>query len=309
MKAAIYLRVSTEHQAEKETPIGAQKEECLRWAKENGYSVSKTWIVEDRGFSGAEEGRPGLQKLLAAARKNPPFQALIAPDNTRFSRSEELFYWLRREFRTAGVEMLSATEHGEIELLTGVKAIIGAEQRRQIAKRTALAMRHIAKQGLRCGGMAPYGYKRKELPVTSGNKPVTLVPNSETAPVLRRLFRMRANGASLREMAHKLNAEGIPGPSSKGWRGRAIIDILKNPVYRGCAVYGRSKKVGRNPSRSVKIPREKWLVIEDAHKALIDKQTWEIVQTSFQEGSPTRKTTFVCHPLSGLIYCGKCGEK
>ncbi len=96
MKTAIYLRVSTDQQAEKETPIAARNEECLQRARENGYTVLKNWIVEDRGYSGSEETRPGLQKLLKAFEKKPPFAAIVALDYTRFSRSEELFYCLRR---------------------------------------------------------------------------------------------------------------------------------------------------------------------------------------------------------------------
>lgn len=309
MKAAIYLRVSSEEQAERESPIAAQKAECLRWAAENGYQVAKRWIIEDRGFSGAEDARPGLQRLLATARSGPPFSAIIALDNTRFSRSEELFYWLRRELRTCGVEMLSATEHGEIELLTGVKAIIGAEQRRQIAVRTRLAMKHIASQGLRCGGRAPYGYRRKELRATSGNKPVTLEPDPETAPTLKRIFRMRAKGEGLRQIAHALNREGIPGPGTVGWGAYTIRSLLINPEYIGSAVYGRRLRAGRGSATSKWAPRENWQVIEGAHKAIVDRETWEAVQATFRAGSPTYRGRFAVHPLSGLIYCGVCGAK
>jgi site-specific DNA recombinase len=291
--------------------VGASRRrpQCLRWAKDNGYTVPETWIVEDRGYSGAEENRPGLQRRLRAARKKAPFAAIIALDHTRFSRSEELFYWLRRECRKADVQLISATEHGEIELLTGVKAIIGAGQRRQIATRTTLAMRYIARQGHWCGGRAPFGYKRKETPSASGNKQVVLKPNSDTAPVVRRLFQTRAKGASLRDLAHKLNEDGIPGPSGGAWRAAAIVTILKNPVYIGQLVYNRTRKVGRNPSRVKHNPPSEWIITEGAHKAIVDRKTWDTVQAAFRDGSPTKKLAHTVHPLSGLVYCGVCDSK
>jgi site-specific DNA recombinase len=281
----------------------------IQWAKGNGYTVSKEWIVEDRGYSGSEETRPGLQKLLKAVKKKPPFSAIIALDYTRFSRSEELFYWLRREFRKSNVTLVSATEHGDEELVVGVKAIIGAEQRRQVAKRTKLALHHIAGKGLRCGGTAPYGYKRVALPSDSRNRPVTLEPDPEQARVVRRIFGLRAKGTSVRRIAHKLNAEGILTSTGRSWTATKINYMLDNEVYIGNVVYGRRRQVQSHPFKHIAVPEREWKRVEGAYRPIIKRELWDRVQEISGNGQRRNLGGRQVRPLSGLVYCGECGSK
>ena len=145
--------------------------------------------------------------------------------------------------------------------------------------------------------------------------------------MVRRIFQRAANGDSSRKIALDLNQDGIIPPlkyrvlyrddfseagasrMSDVWNYTTVKRILKNRVYLGHTVLGRSRKVSVKSKKKVAIPKEDWAVTENTHEALVTQATFDLAQTNLGRGANCyqaydhiRKSIF-----SGIAVCGKCG--
>lgn len=155
---------------------------------------------------------------------------------------------------------------------------------------------------------------------------VQLTPSApERVAVVKDIFRL-ATSTGYTGVANYLNERGIPGPKGGLWNSSSLHDILPNPAYAGDVVFNRTHK-GRyfqikdgrpeqqnNPSGKVVFrdnPEEEWIVVPDAHEALIPKEEWKAVQLALQmrSKSSVKSSRGVnrCYPLSGIMVCGHCG--
>src|SRR3989344_2036317 len=111
MKALIYLRVSTDKQAEKGLSIPTQKEKCLQYAHQNGYEVNeKTDIYADEGESAKTANRPNFLQMWQRCREDKTIKAVIIYDVSRFARNEYDFVVAMADLSKHGVRLRSATE-------------------------------------------------------------------------------------------------------------------------------------------------------------------------------------------------------
>ena len=126
------------------------------------------------------------------------------------------------------------------------------------------------------------------------------------------------------QIANILFSEGIPTPTeywqSKGrktsalpavphkWAARTVADILERQEYIGDTVNFRSTTRSFKDKTKIELPKEEWKVFESTHEAIIDRETWEIVQT-LRENKRRPNRTDEVSIFSGLLYCGDCGEK
>ena len=93
-----------------------------------------------------------------------------------------------------------------------------------------------------------------------------------------------------------------------GWSGYVVGQILSKPEYMGHTVNFRSHKQSYKDKNAVMNPKEDWLIFEDAHEAIVDRETWELAQKLRK--TPKRIDTLgEANPLTGLLYCADCGEK
>ena len=144
---------------------------------------------------------------------------------------------------------------------------------------------------------------------------------------MRRIFQLTIEGKGPYEIARILFEDKIDAPAvyfgkqGKGiwkskeefsnpynWSGEVVGAILSKPEYMGHTVNFRSYKPSYKDKRSVMNPKEDWLIFEDTHEAIVDKQTWELAQKLRR--TPKRVDTIgEANPLTGLVYCADCGEK
>lgn len=154
-----------------------------------------------------------------------------------------------------------------------------------------------------------------------------MVPDEATAPVVLRIFEQAANGDSSRKIALDLNNDGVIPPlkyrvlyrdefSAEGaarasdlWNYTTVKRILKNPVYLGHTLLGKSKKVSVKSKKKVPVPRDDWAVTENTHPPLVSNALYERAQANLGRGSRdyraydhVRKSIF-----SGIAVCAKCG--
>ncbi|BAF58874.1 site-specific recombinases [Pelotomaculum thermopropionicum SI] len=309
--ALIYLRVSTEEQAERGYSIAAQREECRARAQESGA----TEIIEfvDEGVSGSILERPALVAALEKL-KAGGIRWFICLDTSRLSRSVAHQLLLIDEIKKAGTELIFVnsrfTDTPEDRFHLTVLSAVDEYERARTRLRSLIGKRAKAKAGKLTHSPGLYGYEFDK-------ETDTLRIIEEEAKIIRLMYQWFASGedASPYKIANRLNAMGIPSPRGKRWSKQTVKRILANSAYAGTLYISRydTKDVKFNkykpPEERVsrkERPREEWVPI--SVPAIVDKQTWEAAQKRF-ENSRRRWRSFSTYPylLSGLMRCGKCG--
>ena len=147
------------------------------------------------------------------------------------------------------------------------------------------------------------------------------------AEVVRRIFRLTIEGKGPYDIARILYDDKVETPAvyfgkqNKGiwkskeefpnpynWSGYIVGSILSKPEYMGHTVNFRSHKQSYKDKNPVMSPKEEWLIFEDTHEAIVDKETWELAQKLRK--TPRRHDTLgEANPLTGLLFCADCGAK
>ncbi len=339
-----YVRCSTELQ---EDSPEQQKKEILAFAERNGHSIIE-WFV-DFGISGTTfEQRPEFQRLKRKVEHHPRFEAVICYDESRWGRaihSEDNTYF-RRHFERHGVQVLlvkTAIDPNH-EYAPMLKAFEGIQASQYSKKLSELTLRGAKSNGIySSGGTAPYGYKRIAVNTKTGvehelhhgewsvpgqEKVKWGIGEADEVDIVRHIFDVRSRGIAYIVIAKELNDGHIACPRRGRWRNRdqkwstvTIKTIIENPAYRGARVYNRlsmskiqAEQRGREVNQKVKEywrndPSE-WVVVEDAHPAIVDKDLWD--KANSHRRPPGNKgnnghTYRSRYLLTGLIKCSRCG--
>ena len=197
--------------------------------------------------------------------------------------------------------------------ITPFRAIMNDMYAKDISKKIKSVKRDKQRKGQFIGGKPMYGYKMHP---TEKNE---IVIDEEVAPVVRRIFAMALDGMSCRKIATTLNEEGVPTPATycgwnmgrKGpyaglWSSERISEMLQNETYLGNMVQGRTVKISYKSKKCLKQDRENWVVVENTHEPLIDKETFQKVRMLVNSRRHTRSRTYD-FLLKGLIFCHECG--
>lgn len=231
IRPAIYLRVSTEEQADSGLGIAAQRARCEAQALAKGWPIPA--VYADEGVSGTiapGPKRPDLQRLLddvAAGLVN----AVIVLDLSRLARSVKLVTGMIDELDAAGCAFVSCKENFDTSTamgraMLGIVAVFGQLERDLGSERTVAALAERGKQHGYKAGRLPHGYRRQP-----GQEVIEV--DDQAAAQVRAIFAQRAAGATMREIAGNLAQLG-PSPRGAGWHASTIKAILDNePYYRG----------------------------------------------------------------------------
>ena len=166
-------------------------------------------------------------------------------------------------------------------------------------------------EGKYVGNIAPYGYERVKI---KGDKGFSLVENKEESETVKLIFQWYAHEQlSYSQIIKKLDGLGIIPRMAEQWRQATIKDILSNPVYIGMIRWKARKLVKTSKNGSIKISRprntEDILLRKGLHTALIDEETWSLVEERRKLHTPkVPKKKEMQNPLSGIVVCGKCGK-
>ena len=190
---------------------------------------------------------------------------------------------------------------------------------RDTSKKIRAVFRAKAASGKTLCTRAPYGYR-----IGKEGEP-NFVIDEEAAEVVKRIFRMCAQGIGLSAIAHTLKSECILKPSfyfykteghyrtrtdidtPYGWTRMTIRNMLENEVYLGHTVNCRTRIVSYKDKRKVNVPKEEQIRIENTHEAIIDQTTWDIVQSIRANKRRVTRLGEV-NKYSGLLYCSDCGS-
>lgn len=320
---ALYVRLSKEDEKKE-----GQKEEASEsiqnqlslltaFSKKHGLDVFDTYI--DDGWSGTNFDRPNFQRMLAAIEAGK-VNMVVTKDLSRLGRDYILTgHYMERYFpehRVRYISLLDGIDTGvesAVNDITPFRAIMNDMYAKDISKKISSVKHDKQRRGLFIGGKPVYGYRMHP---TEKNR---IVPDEEAASVVRRIFGMALEGISCRQIAARLNAEGLPtpatyaglpvarpGPYSGLWSGERIAGILKNETYIGNMVQGRSKKISYKTKKCLKQKPKDWIIVAGTHEPVIGKETFDQVQMLLSSRRHTRSRTYD-FPLKGLIFCHECG--
>ena len=231
MRAAIYVRVSTEEQANEGYSIGAQKEMLQDYCLVEGWDVAG--VYEDDGYSGRSEKRPAYQRMMS---EMDSWDLILVIKMDRIHRNSRNFMNMMEVLGRHGKMFVSQSEALDTTNALG-RFVVDMIQRlaqlesEQIGERTYMGMREKAEtlgdsqSGKRTMGFTPpFGYSLCE---------GQLIVDVDELPVVGRMFREYEEGGSIDMIAWNLNKEGITTRRGNAWNKRNISTILHNPVYAG----------------------------------------------------------------------------
>ena len=333
---AIYVRLSIENSGKDDDgdSIANQISFCKAYLAEH-TDLKLYDIYEDNGEKGTNFDRPEFKRMMDDIRGGK-VKCVLVKDLSRFGRDYiEAGKYLEKIFPFMGIRFISITDgydsltcdDAEGALMIPLKNMINDVYAKDISRKIITSFRARQEKGEFLPAFAPYGY------VKSKEVAYRYEVDQETAPYVRMIFEWKAEGVSHNEICKRLNDMGAVTPARRKidlgiwraekykhtvWHGRTIIDIMKNPTYTGCIVYGRIPKSLYEGIKMHRAPEEEWRYVPDAHEPIISQELFDKVQKMFadraekfkakmDENAPLRE--LVTNHFKGKIYCGDCGKR
>ena len=302
-RALIYLRVSTDKQAEKGIAIPTQQDRCFEYARENGLDFdTETDIYIDRGESARSMDRPALADMLNRCQTDRSVKAIIVYDVSRLARNRIDFAIIKQSLEKKKIKLISATEPindtPEGQILEGVLSSVAEFFSTQNARKVRANMIKKAKDGY-WPTRAPYGYKNVQEKVATGKVRAWVEVNWEEAKWVTRTFELFATGEySTKSLAKKLAEEGFPVRNYRNGKGKLhssfVERILREKFYAGILEWG---------GITVAPPVSKHELFLDP--ALFNKV--QIILDARNAGASRHRRLFSV--LKAVSYCAECGSK
>ena len=323
MKAAIYCRLSKEDETKtgESESIQNQKSMLLQYAMEKGFELYQ--IYSDEDYSGIDRERPAFNAMIRAASEHK-FDVVLAKTQSRFTRDMELVEkYLHGKFIEWGVRFIAVVDHVDTDDTANKKSrqingLINEWYLEDLSANVRSVLDHKRKEGQYIASFALYGYQKD--PAVKGRLQI----DPEAAEVVKRIFALALSGMGAHKIAQILNEEGVPSPTAYKqqngeryhlaqktpsellWSSGTIYQMLHNQTYTGDLVQGRHKKVSYKSKRTVWLPKSQWIVVENTHEAIIDKDTYDTVQQMMQRRTRSGAGGTI-HPLARKVVCGCCG--
>lgn len=330
--AGCYARLSVEDSGRPGADTIQMQETLLREFVESQPDMRFYDMYSDNGKTGTNFDRPAFERMMNDVREGK-IDCIVVKDLSRFGRNyKETGNYLFRVFPFLGVrfvavndnfDTLTAARDGDYYTVP-LKNLLNDVYSRDLSRKSSSALQIKQQKGEFIGTWAPYGYRKR------ADDRHKLEPEEETAPTVRNIFRMRAEGMSYQMIARALNNDGILSPAAylyqKGyvkaelyarsvWSSVSVKKILADEVYLGHMVQGRKRTGFADGAKQRILPKSEWTVVRDTHEPLIDLETFEAVQLMAQEKAALYKERLgkydhlggSANMFKGLIYCADCG--
>lgn len=320
----IYLRLSRDDERAGESlSIENQRKILVNYVQEQGWEIYKEYM--DDGYSGTTFDRPGMQKMLDDA-KNGRINLIICKDLSRFGRNyiqvgqytDYIFpmYNIRFIALNDNIDTTNSDSVG-MDMMPMIN-IFNEWHSANTSKKLKAVFMANAKLGKYKTTRCPYGY------VKGDDANHTPIINPETSPIVHRIFEMRAKGYNYGTIAKILNDEEILTPDryyaqrygrmvqsmTSYWQGEYVKRIVNSPIYIGTLIQLKQTTVSHKNHKLVARNEEDWAVIPNNHEAIISQELWDKCQEINKSVNQGRRDNLgKVAPLSGLLYCDKCGCK
>lgn len=323
-----YYRLSNEEAKnakkfrDESSSISNQRMVVERYCRQNNITLVREF--KDDGWSGGNFDRPDFQAMMRELERGK-VNTVITKDLSRLGRDmRESSYYAEQFFPEHGIHYIAINDNFDSErdnVMAPFQFAMNEVYLRDGSRKVKEVLKAKRESGQYCA-CPPYGYKKNPRDKN------LLVPDEETAPIVQRIFDRAAQGDSARKIALDLAADGVIPPlkyrvlyrddfSDKGaarasdiWNYTTVKRILKNRVYLGDTLLGKSKKVSVKSKMKVALPKDQWVVTPETHEPLVSLEVFERAQANlgrgtrnYQQYDHVRKSMF-----SGLVVCEKCGH-
>lgn len=327
-QAALYLRLSREDGDKEESDSVVNQKELLNQYISLEPDIVLYDVYVDDGWSGTNFDRPDFIRMMADI-KAGKVNCVIVKDLSRFGRNYiDVGQYIEKIFPLLDIRFISVTDnldsvkspHTMNTIMVPFKNLINDEYCRDISNKVRSSLDMKRKQGKHIGSFACYGYKKD--PEDHNH----LVIDEEAAEVVRDIYRWYISGMSMLSISQKLNAMGVPNPSSykkmqglkyknryenigRGkWPDSSIRRILNNQMYIGNLVQGTLKIKSYKVQVAQRQDKEDWIIVENTHEPIISKEDFETVQDLLLRNTRKAPEKTTVHLFSGYVTCGDCGR-
>ena len=321
---ALYCRLSRDDEQEGTSgSIENQQTILEKYAKENGFKNPRVFV--DDGWSGVTFARPAFTEIMELAEQGL-IRTLIVKDHSRLGRNRLIVGQLmEEEFDRLGIRYIAIMDN--IDTAKGISDIVPMQDlfNEWHAKNTSQKVRNVFKSmgmsGQPLTTNPPFGYMKAP---ESTKHNIKWMIDEPAADIVRKIFRLCIEGFGPTQIAKRLEAEKIMTPTeywnSIGrkcaatpahpfhWSADAVSVILARQEYCGDTINFRSTTKSFKNKQKIQLPPEEWKVFPDTHPAIIDRESFALVQElRSHRRRPTR--TGKISMFSGILYCADCGEK
>ena len=322
---ALYERLSRDdEQAGESNSIQNQKKYLEEYARQHGLRNIRHYY--DDGYSGTNFNRPGFAALLEEIEAGR-VETLVVKDLSRFGRNYlQVGYYTEILFPKKGVRFIAINNNVDSATpqdndFTPFLNIMNEWYAKDTSNKIKAIFKSRMKDGMRCSGSIPYGYKRKP------DDKQTLIVDEPAAEVVRKIFRLACQGNSITAIAEMLTAEQILIPSAYAalhrpencrhkdvadpyrWSANTIGYILDRQEYLGHTVLGKSVCENFKTKQRRAATPDELMIFPDTHEAIVDQDTWDIARKMRLRKKPRVANGTYSHRLSGLVYCADCGAR
>lgn len=293
-RAGIYVRLSVEDGGRQGADTVKNQEALIRGYIDSQEDMQPAGVYCDNGRTGTSFARPEFARMMEDAAAGR-IDCIVVKDLSRFGRNYlETGKYLERVFPVLGVRFVAVADQVDTKaaqrddgFLIPLKNIVNEMYSRDISKKAGSALEMRQRRGEFIGAWASYGYRK------CAHDPHKIEPDEETAPVVQRMFQMRLDGMSARQIADSLNAQGIPSPSRchylRGevacsrfagivWQAQTVRKILANPVYLGHMVQGKKRASFYEGKKQRALAPSEWTVVRHTHQPLVEEPVFWAVQ-------------------------------
>lgn len=305
LKVAIYIRVSTRYQVDKDSLI-VQRRELIAYA-EMVLGITDYVVFEDPGYSAKNTDRPDYQRMMDRLRTGE-FTHLLVWKIDRISRNLLDFASMYQELKNLGIAFVSKNEQFDTsnavgEAMLKIILVFAELERQMTSERVTAVMLSRANNGQWNGGRVPYGY--------SYNKEEKLFSlDPEENRIYNKICDTYEQYQSVLYVVRHLNDLGVRTRGGKEWTTTGVYKILTNPFYTGDYLYNVHKD-GRGMDKR---DSDEWVRIENHHVPSISHERFDRIQFVLKRnkrgGVPDGETYIKknIHIFAGLLRCGKCGS-
>ncbi|WP_027085513.1 recombinase family protein [Cohnella panacarvi] len=316
IKCAVYARVSTDKQGDS---IENQVSQCQEYISRLGslYDAENLLIYRDEAVSGYYTSvfhRAEMKQAIKDAREHK-FKLLVFKEVSRVGRDKQENPAIIGMFEQYGVRVVAINDNydslNKDNITFDILSVLSEQESKKISARVSSARKQKARRG-QWGGEPPIGYV-----VNAVTKKLEVDPVWKHIP--KTIFDLYVyEGLGTFKIALCLNNQGYRSKNGSLWCRETVNQVLRNPAYIGNVVHGKRRNMlqreyeddGRMSKRKIQIKtaKEEWNVVENAHEPLIDRAIFYKAQQILLSRGHKRMPNRAYHPLTGILFCGKCKE-
>ena len=317
----LYERLSRDDELQGESnSISIQKQMLEDFARRNGLP-NPTHFTDD-GISGTRFDRPGFLAMMEEVEAGR-VEAIVIKDMSRLGRDYLKVGQVMEVLRQRGVRLIAINDgvdslKGDDDF-TPFRNIMNEFYARDTSRKIRSVFKSKGMSGKHLTGTVIYGYLWDE-------KREHWLVDEEAAEVVRRIFSLTLEGYGPYQIACKLSADRIeipvvhlarfnegvnrskPVKDPYGWGSSTIVNILKKREYLGHTINFKTRKHFKD-KKSHYVSEDEWTIFENTHEAIIDQQTFDLVQKIRSNVRRYPNGWGEVAPLTGLLYCADCGGK